>query len=146
MSTAHSVRAVIAAVGLGFSILVTATFVTPAPAGAHHLAAVTVIGADQLKRWIDANKPMTLVDSRVAAEYKTSHIPTALNILATAMERERARLPGNKHAVLVFYCNGWPECKKSHEAASKVVEWGYQNVFWLRDGLPAWQAKGYPVE
>lgn len=146
MKAAHSVREIIAAVGLGLSILVAATFVTPAPAGADHLAAVTVLSADQLKRWIDSGKPMTLVDSRVAAEYKAGHIPSALNILAAAMERERARLPGNKGAVLVFYCNGWPECKKSHEAASKAVEWGYQNVFWMRDGLPVWQAKGYPVE
>ncbi len=146
MSGAESARRVIAAVHLGVSILVAATFVTPGLAEADHLASVTVIDAEQLKRWIDAGKPMTLVDSRVAAEYKTGHIPTAVNILAAAMERERARLPGNKSVVLVFYCNGWPECKKSHEAASKAVEWGYQNVFWLRDGLPVWQAKGYPVE
>jgi rhodanese-related sulfurtransferase len=146
MSAVHSVRGGIAGAALGVAILAAAMSITAPPAAADHLAAVTVVGADQLKRWIDAGKPMMLVDSRVASEYKTGHIPTAQNILAAAMEKERARLPANKHAMLVFYCNGWPECKKSHEAASKVVEWGYQNVFWLRDGLPAWQAKGYPVE
>lgn len=131
---------------IGLLILLAATLAAPGLAAADHLGAVSVIDADQLKRWIDSGKPMTLVDARVAAEYKAGHIPTARNITAAAMERQRARLPGNKNAVLVFYCNGWPECKKSHEASAKAVQWGYQNVFWLRDGLPAWQAKGYPVE
>jgi len=113
---------------------------------ADHVAGVSLVDAEQLKRWIDGGKSMTLVDSRVAAEYKAGHIPTAMNIVATAMEKERSRLPGSKKAILVFYCNGWPECKKSHDASAKAVEWGYENVFWLRDGIPAWQAKGYPVE
>ena len=139
-------RDVIGAVRLGLLVLLAGTLAGPARAAGEHVAAVTIIDADQLKRWVDGGKPMTLVDSRVPAEYKAGHIPTALNITAATMERQRARLPGNKNAVLVFYCNGWPECKKSHEASFKAVQWGYQNVFWLRDGLPAWQAKGYPVE
>ena len=130
---------------LGFVIL--AAIATAAtPARADHVSGVSLVDAEQLKRWIDGGKPMMLVDSRVAGEYKAGHIPTAVNIVATAMEKDRGKLPGNKKAVLVFYCNGWPECKKSHDASAKAVEWGYQNVFWLRDGIPAWQAKGYPVE
>ena len=131
----------------GFALLVILiVLVAPARSAADHVGAVTVIDAEQLKRWLDGGKPMMLVDSRVAAEYKTGHIPTAVNILAASMERERSRLPRDKKAVLVFYCNGWPECKKSHDASAKAVEWGYQNVFWMREGLPVWQTKGYPVE
>ena len=118
----------------------------PASVKAEHAIGVSLVDAEQLKRWIDGGKQMTLVDSRVAAEYKAGHIPTAVNIVATAMEKERGRLPGNKTSMLVFYCNGWPECKKSHDASAKALEWGYQNVFWLREGIPAWHAKGYPVE
>lgn len=128
------------------ALVILVMLVTPARSAADHVGSVTVIDVDQLKRWVDKGKPMMLVDSRVAAEYKTGHIPTAVNILAASMERERARLPRDKKTVIVFYCNGWPECKKSHDASAKAVEWGYQNVYWMRDGLPAWQAKGYPVE
>ena len=134
------------ALRLGLLILVAAVLAGPAPARADHVSAVTVIDADTLKRWIDSGKSMTLVDSRVSAEYKAGHIPTALNILSTTMDQHRGKLPANKQAAVVFYCNGWPECKKSHDAAAKAVEWGYRNVFWMREGLPAWQAKGYPVE
>ena len=132
---------------LGFGLLVIlGMLLAPAQSAADHVGGVKVIDAEQLKRWLDSGQPMVLVDSRVSAEYKTGHIPTAVNILAASMEKERARLPRDKKAVLVFYCNGWPECKKSHDASAKAVEWGYANVFWMRDGLPAWQAKGYPVE
>jgi rhodanese-related sulfurtransferase len=138
MKASHPLR-------LGLFVVLAATLVT-ATARADHLSTVNVIDAAQLKKWIDGGTAMTLVDSRVAAEYKAGHIPTAVNILATTMDQHRARLPANKSTVLVFYCNGWPECKKSHDAAAKAVEWGYQKVYWMRDGLPAWQAKGFPVE
>lgn len=123
-----------------------ALLVLPGPARGDHLPTVKVIDADQLKAWIDGGKKMLVVDSRIASEYKEGHIPTAINIPAAAMERNRKKLPRDPNSMLVFYCNGWPECKKSHEGCSKAVQWGYQNVYWFREGLPAWQAKGYPVE
>src|SRR5437868_4264770 len=131
---------------LALMLLVTAAVHVPAWVHADHVPAVTVMDADELKRWIDSRKPFVLLDSRVAAEYKAGHIPTAINILAAEMEKQRNRLPADKKTILVFYCNGWPECKKSHVASAQAVAWGYENVFWLREGLPAWQAKGYPVE
>ena len=131
---------------LGLLIVLTALVAGPVAARADHVTSVAVIDAAELKRWIDGGKRVTLIDSRVAAEYKAGHIPTAVNIVAGEMERYRGRLPSDKSAILVFYCNGWPECKKSHDASAKAVEWGYRSVFWLRAGIPAWQAKGYPVE
>src|SRR5262245_4158938 len=97
-------------------LVLTAIILTPALVSAEHASGVSLVDAEQLKRWIDGGKQMTLVDSRVPAEYKAGHIPTAINILSTTMEKERGKLPGNKKSMLVFYCNGWPECKKSHDA------------------------------
>ncbi|MBI4611224.1 MAG: rhodanese-like domain-containing protein [Candidatus Rokubacteria bacterium] len=116
------------------------------PAGADHLSSVKVINADQLKAWVDQGKTMVLIDSRIAAEYNAGHIPTAINIPTAVMDRYREKLPRDRNSLLVFYCNGHPECKKSHDASGKAVQWGYTNVQWFRDGIPAWQAKGYPVE
>lgn len=116
------------------------------PVQADHLAAVRVIDADQLKAWIDQGKKMLVVDSRVAPEYKEGHIPTAINIPAPVMDQYRGKLPRDPNYPIVFYCNGWPECKKSHEGSSKAVQWGHKQVYWFRDGIPVWQAKGYPIE
>lgn len=113
---------------------------------ADHLQAVKVVDADQLKAWIDQGKKMLLADSRVASEYKESHIPTAISIPAPIMDQYRAKLPKDRSYPVVFYCNGWPECKKSHEACDKAVQWGYTQIYWFRDGIPAWTAKHYPLE
>ena len=128
------------------AMAVAAILCGPAVGQAEHLPVVTVVDADQLKEWIDHGKKMTLVDSRVVAEYKDAHIPTAISIPAPVMEQYRERLPRDLNYPLVFYCNGWPECKKSHEGSSKAVQWGYRHVYWFRDGIPVWQSKGYPVE
>jgi rhodanese-related sulfurtransferase len=118
----------------------------PTVVGADHLPAVQVIDADQLKAWIDHGNKMLLIDSRVASEYTEGHIPTAINVPAPVMDQQREKLPSDPNHPLVFYCNGWPECKKSHDASSKAVEWGYGQVYWFRDGIPVWEAKGYPLE
>lgn len=130
----------------GLLFLVLLVILPAGPVGADHLQVVTVIDADRLKAWVDQGKKMLLVDSRVAAEYKEGHIPTAINIPAPVMDQFRAKLPKDRSYPVVFYCNGWPECKKSHEACEKAIQWGYTQIYWFRDGIPAWQAKHYPLE
>jgi len=127
--------------------LLVATLVSVAVAAeADHVRSVVVIDATELRSWIDGGRKLLLVDSRVTAEYREGHIPTAINIPAQMMDKQREKFPGDRHYPLVFYCNGWPECKKSHDASAKAAAWGYDHVYWLRDGLPAWQAKHYPLE
>ncbi|MCP5363860.1 MAG: rhodanese-like domain-containing protein [Hyphomicrobiales bacterium] len=46
---------------------------------------------------------------------------------------------------IVFYCQGI-KCPNSAEACSKAVSWGYTNVYYYRDGYPAWQAAGLEIE
>src|SRR5262245_33719741 len=116
------------------------------PADGDHLRGVALIDADVLKAWIDEGRQILVIGSRVAGEDREGHIPTAISVPAHTMDKHRHTFPGDHAYPLVFYCNGWPECKKSHEASTKAVEWGYTRVYWLREGLPAWQVKRYPLE
>jgi rhodanese-related sulfurtransferase len=120
--------------------------VGPHLAHADHLRDVNVVDATELKMWIDDHRKILLIDSRVASEYRAAHIPTSINVPANTMDQSRGKFPSDLSHVLVFYCNGWPECKKSHDASATAVGWGYRRVYWFRDGLPAWQARHYPVE
>lgn len=54
-------------------------------------------------------------------------------------------VPTDKNAVIVTYCNG-AQCWKSYKGAVTLTKMGYTNVHWMRDGIPAWQKAGYPVE
>src|SRR5207245_10204472 len=96
--------------------------------------------------WIDDHRKIMLIASRVASEYRAAHIPTSINVPTSTMDQSRGKFPSDLNHVLVFYCNGWPECKKSPDASATAVGWGYRRVYWFRDGLPAWQARHYPVE
>jgi rhodanese-related sulfurtransferase len=131
-------------------VLVGPLLLGPLPARADYKTdvpkGVTVIDAEQLKRWVDRNTKMLLVDARIAPEYKEGHIPTAINVPYPVMEQHRKEFPRDLNYLIVFYCNGWPNCKKSHDACVKAVQWGYKNVHWFRAGIPVWQSRGYPVE
>jgi rhodanese-related sulfurtransferase len=56
-----------------------------------------------------------------------------------------SKLPANKNAGIVFYCNAGA-CWKGYKAAAVAVKAGYKKVYWFRGGLPEWQGKSYPVE
>ena len=38
-----------------------------------------------------------------------------------------------------------PRCLLSSKACAKAVGWGFEKVYYLREGLPGWKAAGYPV-
>jgi rhodanese-related sulfurtransferase len=119
------------------------------------LAGVTVVSADQARKLRDSGVPV--IDIRVANEYVDSHIKGATNVpykekSAKDVKFDPAqdafdlgKLPPNKDAPLVLYCNG-PECWKSYKASKVAADAGYRKVHWLRGGLPEWKAKGHPVE
>jgi rhodanese-related sulfurtransferase len=98
-----------------------------------------------------------LIDSRVAAEYAEGHIKGAINVPyreksektvnfdASQDEFNLAKLPADKGAAIVIYCNG-PECWKSFKASTVAIKGGYTNIHWYREGFPEWKSKGLPVE
>ncbi len=67
---------------------------------------VTVISADDLRIRMHANHRTLLVDTRMPDEYQAGHIPGAINIPAEKMKAEKAKLPKDKAAPIIFYCRG----------------------------------------
>ena len=119
------------------------------------LAGATLVTAEQAKKLMDAGAPM--IDARVANEYVEQHIKGAKNVPYKEKSAkdvtfdpkedsfDLAKLPGDKNAAVIFYCNG-AECWKSFKASKVAIDAGYKKVNWLRGGIPEWKAKGYPVE
>ena len=55
------------------------------------------------------------------------------------------KLPADKAAPVIFYCDG-SESWKSHKASIVAARAGYRNVSWFRGGIPEWKQKKLPVE
>lgn len=52
---------------------------------------------------------------------------------------------GNKNRPIIVYCHH-ERCFLSYNVALRSVQAGYPNVFWMRPGIAAWKAAGYPVQ
>jgi rhodanese-related sulfurtransferase len=104
------------------------------------------VSGDDIKAMLDQNKSFLLVDARNAAEFKDGHLPKAVNLYDKTLAAHKAKLPKDKNSDIVFYCNGYPACPRSLNAATMAVEWGYKKVSIYLAGFPEWSAKGFAVE
>jgi rhodanese-related sulfurtransferase len=101
---------------------------------------VAAISIAQLKRLLDAQAPLTLVDARPKErKYDKGHIPGAISLPDSQFEQFAAqRLPADRAAPLYFYCDGLA-CKLSNDSAAKAMKLGYTNVKVIPDGWPGWE-------
>ena len=103
-----------------------------------------LINTDNLKNDLDVAIEMTVVDARNPEEYQEVHIRGAINIPVKQWDKYVSRLPADRSARIVFYCNG-VKCGKSKKAAKKAIAMGYQNVLIYAEGMPVWEEKGLPI-
>lgn len=85
---------------------------------------------------------ITVLDVRPEDEFAVGHVPGALNIPLSELEKRLGELPPDRE--VIAYCRG-PYCVLSFEAVSALRARGYL-VRRLEDGYPEWKAAGLPVE
>ena len=119
------------------------------------LAGVKIVPADEVKKLLDGGVPV--IDTRVAAEYAEKTIKGAKSVpykeksakaedFDAALDQfDLAKLPGDKGAPLVFFCNAG-ECWKSYKASVVALKAGYKKIHWFRGGMPEWTGKGLPTQ
>ncbi len=130
-----------------------------APALAQHtpekLAGVKIVTADEVERLMLQGVPV--IDTRVANEFAEEHVKGAKSVpykekSAKAVDFDPkldsfdiAKLPGDKAAPVVLYCNAG-ECWKSYKASVVASRAGYTDIRWFRGGMPEWKSKKLPTE
>jgi rhodanese-related sulfurtransferase len=110
--------------------------------------ATTVDAAKAHELWkqrawfVDPRKPGQFEDGRIPGALNIEYDPGSPNQQLTA-DSLAAEVP--KDEPVVFYCNA-AGCDRSSWAAALAAEWGWKEVYYFRDGFPAWSKAGYPVE
>jgi rhodanese-related sulfurtransferase len=119
------------------------------------VAGAKIVAAEDVVKAMAAGA--MVVDTRVASEYADAHIKGAINVPYREKSAKSAdfdasqdsfdlkKLPADKTAAVVFYCNG-PECWKSFKATMWALKGGYTNVSYYRLGFPEWKSKGLPAD
>jgi rhodanese-related sulfurtransferase len=101
------------------------------------------ISTSQLKDWITAGQPFTLIDVREDDEWQAGHAASAIHISRwTLVKRIGAAVP-DKAARVVLYCRSG---KRSAMAAGVLQRMGYTSVFSLAGGFKDYQLVGLPVQ
>lgn len=104
----------------------------------------TSVTVEQAKELFEAG--VVFVDVRKDADWDAGRIPGAHHVeLKSAYSEQALSAIVGKDAKVVIYCNG-DNCMRSSEACAQAVGWGFKNVYYFRDGFPAWETAGYPVE
>lgn len=84
-----------------------------------------------------------LFDARPAPKYAEGFIPTAESLPFPAFEKEKGKLPADKGALVIFYCQG-VTCAMSPAARDAAEALGYTNAKIYHEGIPVW-AKAHPL-
>ena len=88
------------------------------------------------------NGLVTLLDVRPSHEYAAGHIPGAVNIPLTEINKRLHELPANRE--VVAYCRG-PYCLMAFEAVALLRKKG-RKARRLQYGLPEWRLRGLQIE
>ncbi len=134
------------------ALTVSAALAAETPAA---LPGVKSVSADEVKKLLDSGVPV--IDTRVAAEYAEKTIKGSISVPykeksakeagfdASLDQFDLSKLPANKAAPLVFFCNSG-ECWKSYKASVVAQKAGYTKINWFRGGFPEWNSKGLPTQ
>lgn len=119
------------------------------------LPGVKNVTAEEVKKMLEDGVPV--IDTRVAAEYAEKTIKGAISVPykeksakepgfdASLDQFDLSKLPSNKGAPVVFFCNSG-ECWKSYKASVVAQKAGYTRINWFRGGFPEWNGKGLPTQ
>jgi thiosulfate/3-mercaptopyruvate sulfurtransferase len=113
-----------------------------------------VVGTDELKKWLDEGKKLTIISALPVAEDKEfGLLPSAVNGAIPKTEKELTQadkdnlikaVGHDKEQPVVIYC-GFVACRRSHIGAKVLVENGFKNVYRYPAGITGWQESGYPL-
>lgn len=103
-----------------------------------------IITASQLKKMMNSNPNIIIVDARTAEWDDKERIGNAISIPCDSKESVICSALPNKNSCIVVYCAG-VKCPASHILIDTLKKLGYTDLHDCSEGIPGWKAMGYPV-
>lgn len=101
---------------------------------------------DDLKEKIDSEADLIIIEVLPKEQYDEFHLPGAIHVpVHDHFEREIQKAVPDKNQPVVVYCAN-KQCPASEEAARKMEDLGYREVYDYEEGKADWKKAGLPVE
>jgi glyoxylase-like metal-dependent hydrolase (beta-lactamase superfamily II) len=104
-------------------------------------ASLAQMPVDELHHQIEERSDVQIVDVRQPAEYRSGHLPQAINLPLAHLEEQAAQLDPSRPTAVI--CAGG---YRSTAAASILARRGFRELFNVVGGTSGWINAGYPVE
>jgi TolB-like protein/Tfp pilus assembly protein PilF/rhodanese-related sulfurtransferase len=92
------------------------------------------------------DRGVVFIDVRDVTDSRIGRIKGAVSMDSEMKFTEEALNAVVKHdEAVVIYCHG-SRCLRSSKAVIMAVSWGFTNVYYFRDGFPAWKNAGHPFD
>jgi len=113
----------------------------PGPAHADP-AAMAPFSLAEAKRELATTPGLTVLDVRTPEEFASGHLPGAVLLPVTEVDRDAATVLKDRDAPVLVYCRSGA---RSAAAVAKLKAQGYTRLWDLAGGIIAWQAAGEVV-
>lgn len=97
---------------------------------------VKSLNSHEFQHELDQNPNKILIDVRTPTEYKSGHIPSAINIPVSDLDRRIDEI--DKQRTVFIYCQSG---MRSTQAGRILSKRGFQNLVNLRGGIMSWRGK-----
>ena len=101
------------------------------------------ITPEEIKKRLDANEELMLVDTREEFEWNNGRIVGAIHLSKGVIEREIEMLIPDMNQEIILYCGGG---YRSALSADNLQKMGYINVTSMEGGWRKWNELNYPTE
>jgi uncharacterized membrane protein YdjX (TVP38/TMEM64 family)/rhodanese-related sulfurtransferase len=103
-----------------------------------------MLAVDELKRRLDADEKLLLLDVRSAADFagEKGHIAGALNVPLEELAVRQNELESRREQPVLLVCT---TDRRSSKAAAQLAAAGFAKVQVVQGGMSAWRERGWPV-
>jgi rhodanese-related sulfurtransferase len=109
----------------------------------HNLPKVPQVSAEILKKAIDNQEKIYILDVRTPQELERGKIKNCINIpVAEIRQRIEKEVPDKKSKIYAYCLSG----TRSAVAVAELIKMGYTDVYSVISGLLSWRIQKYPLE
>jgi rhodanese-related sulfurtransferase len=124
---------------VGFALVLTGGSAAHAAHGG--VPSVAYTEPDYLKWLIDSRQPVVVIDLRNPREFEAGHLPGAISVPMTELDRRFGEIPTTPMVVLYCRCS----VEEAATAYAFLETRGYLNHVVLQEGYDGWLRRRYPI-